>query len=90
MLFSDRYKGLLVRILISLYHSVSHALMLLLLIFIQQAPTLHGQCLGCRELSVQLEQLKEVVEVLRPLINHLGALELDQKPLDYISPRIIA
>ena len=77
MLFSDRYKGLLVRILISLYHSVSHALMVLLLSFIQQAPALHGQCLGRRELPIQLEQLEEVIEVLRPLIDYLGALEFD-------------
>jgi hypothetical protein len=89
MLFSNRNKGLLVRILISLDHSVSHALMLLLLIFIKQAPALHGQCFGCRELPIQIEQLEEFVEVLRPLGDHLRPLELDQKPLYQISPRIV-
>ena len=89
MLFSNRNEGLLVRILISLNHSVSHALMLLLLTFIQQAPALHGQCLGCRELPIQIEQLEEIVEVLGPLGDHLRPLELDEKPLDQISPRII-
>jgi hypothetical protein len=90
MLFSDRYKGLLIGILISLDYSVSHALMLLLLRLIQQAPALHGQCLGCRELAIQIEQLEEVVEVLRALSDHLRPLEFDQKPLDQISPRIIS
>ena len=90
MLFSDRYKGLLIGILISLDYSVSHALMLLLLRLIQQAPALHGQCLGCRELAIQIEQLEEVVKVLRPLSDHLRPLEFDQKPLDQVCPRIIS
>ena len=90
MLFSNRYEGLLVGILISLDHSVSHPLMLFLLSFIQQAPALHGQCLGCRELPIQIEELEEFVEVLRPLSDHLRPLEFDQKSLDQVGPRIIS
>ena len=69
---------------------MSRALLLFLLSFIQQAPALDGQCLGCRELAIQIEELEEFIEVLRPLSDHLRPLKFDQKPLDQVGPRIIS
>ena len=87
MLLSKGKESLLPSEFVRVEHSVALLLLVIALLRLaQEAPSLHRDPFGTLELAVELQKLEEIVEIGRPLGDDLGLLELDEEPLDLISP----
>ena len=87
MLLSKGKESLFPSELVRVEDSVALLLLVVaLLSFTQKAPSLQRDPFGTLELAVELQKLEEIVEIGRTLGDDLGLLELDEEPLDLISP----